>query len=92
MSPKLAAAAPPPAREGEEDFVIDNNSLSSSDDFSKLTPRPSFERRSVLHRKAKESSPYYRKDRGDGRSAPDAPAQEDAAISALNETVKALSF
>ena len=91
VSPKLAAAAPPPAREGEEDFVIDNNSLRSSDDFSKLTPRPSFERRSVLHRKAKESSPYYRKD-GDGRSAPDAPAQEDAAISALNETVKALSF
>lgn len=69
-----------------EVLVIDNNSLRNPEDFSKLTPRPTFERRSVLHRKAKESSPYYRQD--DTLDLDD----DCAAINALNETVKALHF
>jgi hypothetical protein len=69
-------------------LVIDNNSLRNPEDFSKLTPRPTFERRSVLHRKAKESSPYYRQD---GTQEPEG-AEDCAAIDALNETVKALHF
>jgi len=69
-------------------LVIDNNSLRNPDDFSKLTPRPAFERRSVLHRKAKESSPYYRQDDTQEPGVADG----CATIDALNETVKALHF